>query len=144
MGEILFFEYRLFSRRPPEPSVWCVDDHQPLQANAPKEVTLLHRAGQQSGLGRWPGLEDKLLEVFGNMFWPSYTPHVNHTCDVCTKPFTFAGAALEFKRLLSMESKGRSGRSVPLSVATSPCQPSNAGKVYSTRSFVAACLINMF
>ena len=95
MGEMLLFECRLFSRHPPEPSVRCVDDHQPLQANAPKEVTLLDRAGQLSGLGRCPGLEDKLLEVFGDMYWPSYIPHMNHTCDVCTKPFTFAGAALE-------------------------------------------------
>ena len=92
-----FLNVGYFSRRPPGPSVWCVDDHQPLQDNAPKEVTLLDRAGQQSGLGRWPGLKDKLKEVFGDMFWPSYTPHVNHTCDVCTKPFTFAGAALEIQ-----------------------------------------------
>ena len=86
-----------FSRRPPGPPVWYVDGHQTLQANAPKKVTPLDRSGQQSGLGQWPGVEDKLLEVFGSMFWPSYTPHVNHTCDVCNKPFTFAGAALEIQ-----------------------------------------------
>ena len=53
--------------------------------------------GQQSGLGRWRGLEEKLGEVFGDNFWCGYTAYVNHRCDICTKPFTLSGAALDIQ-----------------------------------------------
>lgn len=49
--------------------------------------------GQQSGLGRWRRLEEKLGEVLGDAF----VVYVNHRCDICTNPFTLAGAALDIQ-----------------------------------------------
>lgn len=46
--------------------------------DSPWDITLMDTARQQSGLGRWQGLEEKLREEFGENAWSNYTAHVNH------------------------------------------------------------------